>query len=235
MLRSTSTTASVASMDAPLQKVLSIHWYLDNVVMANGLQAQIPENLHESPKRKPRRRPLSFGRKQHIESPDFLQPPLSLDKSLYFKKLMIEMLRETLGIFNESAQRKMEYIHWCVNPIHFEISKYIFSDHMQVRGCTLELRPWKRGVPTPHLAISSAYLRLAAVGAATEWTLGPAQDLRELSVAQIGTTAVYTCNLQASCTACSCHTGSCSCSYNTVHAINSESTCSSRSPCSTSS
>lgn len=79
----------------------------------------------------------------------------------------------------------MDYVHWCVNPIHLALAKEIFKDIMDVKCVSIELRPWKKAVPTPHMAITSAYFRVQAIGAIREWQIGPLEGLRELSIAQI--------------------------------------------------
>ncbi len=66
-----------------------------------------------------------------------LPQPISLENSHHLKKLLAEIISNTLGIFNEAVERRMEYHHWVDEPVFLGVMKEIFSSVMQVKGIRL--------------------------------------------------------------------------------------------------
>jgi hypothetical protein len=94
----------------------------------------------------------------------------------YLKKLLLETVNATLGIFNE-ATGMLDYKHWLEDAVRMVLFKHIFKEHFVVKGVLLELRPFCRDNAEPQLTFQSSYLRLPIQGSVKDWTIGPLQDL----------------------------------------------------------
>eukprot|EP00435_Cladocopium_sp_Y103_P040543 s4382_g11.t1 len=51
---------------------------------------------------------------------------LSVAGSHYIKKLLMDVVNNTLGLFGETSQRKIDYIHWVENAVSISLFKEIF-------------------------------------------------------------------------------------------------------------
>jgi hypothetical protein len=120
-----------------------------------------------------------------VDIKNHLEQELSVENSHYLKKLLVETINNALGLFNEAANKKIDYAHWIDNPVAMALYKEIFKGTMQVKGIKVELRPFARTTAEPALPLSSAYLRLPVQGHVKAWTLGPIEDMREMSFSQI--------------------------------------------------
>ena len=121
----------------------------------------------------------------NIEIENKTEMELSIHNSHYLKKLLLETINNTLGIFSEASRRKINYEHWVDNATSMALFKEILSPLLQVQGVKVSLRPFNKSPPDPQVALSSGYLRLPIVGHVKEWTMGPIEDLREMSFNQI--------------------------------------------------
>lgn len=122
---------------------------------------------------------------EQVDLQNHLEHELTVEDSHYLKKLLVETINNALGLFNEASNRKIDYSHWVDNPVAMALFKEIFKDIMQVKGIKVELRPFSRTTAEPTLPMSSAYLRLPVQGHVKAWTIGPVEDMREMSFSQI--------------------------------------------------
>ena len=120
-----------------------------------------------------------------INIQDHLLPMLQDAWKHYLKKVLTEMTRNALEVFKESQNRRIAAGHWLDNQLHLTLIKEIFAPHMMVRGVRLEIGPYHKHDAQPQLAFDSSYLRLPVVGGVNEWSVGPIEDMRELSHNQI--------------------------------------------------
>ena len=91
---------------------------------------------------------------------DRMVPPLTTHQRHHLKRLLLEVVNSTLGVFNE-AVGMLDYKLWLENPVQMLLFKHIFKEHFMVRGVLLELRPFCRSNAEPQLTFQTAYLRLA--------------------------------------------------------------------------
>ena len=125
--------------------------------------------------------------KVRLESADAITIDYKLEQLLSeedlhcLKRLLMEMVSETLKMH----KRKKSVDHWNESVFYMSLFKDIFKKTMQVKGVHVSLHPFKKVKPEPQLTTTSAYLRLPIIGVVKSWTVGPLEDLRELSVAQI--------------------------------------------------
>ena len=125
--------------------------------------------------------------KARLESADAITIDYKLEQLLSeedlhcLKRLLMEMVSETLKIH----RRKKSVDHWNESVFYMSLFKDIFKKTMQVKGVRISLHPFKKIKPEPQLTTASAYLRLPIIGVVKSWTVGPVEDLRELSIAQI--------------------------------------------------
>ena len=115
-----------------------------------------------------------------IELDNKTEIELSIHDSHYLKKLLLETVNNTLGIFSEASRRKINYEHWVDNATSMALFKQLLSPLLQVHGVKVSLRPFNKSPPDPHVALSSGYLRLPIIGHVKEWKIGPIEDLREM-------------------------------------------------------
>lgn len=121
-----------------------------------------------------------------ITGEDRLNPPLPTRQGHHLKRLLLEVVNSTLGVFNE-AVGMIEYKFWLENPVQFLLFKNIFKEitFMVVCGVMLELKPFCRSNAEPQLVFQSSYLRLSIQGRIKDWIVGPVQDQREMNHSQI--------------------------------------------------
>ena len=110
---------------------------------------------------------------------------LDIEFGHYLKKIMIELVHSTIGLFSEASHRKMDYVHWVDNATAMSIIKEIFKSVMQVKAVKISLRPFNKTSPEPTLPTSSAYLRCHVWGHVKVWNVEPIEDMRMMSIAQI--------------------------------------------------
>ena len=122
---------------------------------------------------------------EQVDIQNHLEHELTVENSHYLKKLLVETINNALGLFNEASNRKIDYAHWIDNPVALSLYKEIFKETMQVKGIKVELRPFAKASAEPTLPMSSAYLRLPVHGHVKAWTIGPLEDMREMSFSQI--------------------------------------------------
>ena len=125
--------------------------------------------------------------KARLENADAIKIDYKLEQLLSeedlhcLKRLLMEMVSETL----KTHKRKKSVDHWNESVFYMSLFKDIFKKTMQVKGIHVSLHPFKKVKPEPQLTTTSAYLRLPIIGVVKSWTVGPLEDLRELSVAQV--------------------------------------------------
>ena len=110
---------------------------------------------------------------------------LDIEFGHYMKKILIELVNSTIGLFSEASHRKVEYVHWVDNATAMSIVKEIFKSVMLVKGIKISLRPFNKSGPEPTLPTSSAYLRCHVWGHVKLWHVEAVEDMREMSIAQI--------------------------------------------------
>ena len=110
---------------------------------------------------------------------------LSVERSHWLKKMLMESVNNALGLFGEASKQKVEYDHWIDNAVMLALFKEVFDNHMMVKAVKISLRPFKKSPPDPHVVTSTAYLRLHITGHVKEWTIDNMEDLREMSHNQI--------------------------------------------------
>lgn len=125
--------------------------------------------------------------KARLENTDAIKIDYKLEQLLSeedlhcLKRLLVEMVSDTL----KTHKRKKSVDHWNESVFYMSLFKDIFKKTMQVKGIHVSLHPFKKVKPEPQLTTTSAYLRLPIIGVVKSWTVGPLEDLRELSVAQV--------------------------------------------------
>ena len=128
------------------------------------------------------------ARKQVLDQVNIIDNmPLNLDIEFghYLKKILIESVHNTIGIFSEAAHRQVEYVHWVDDATALSLFKEIFKAVMQVKGIKISLRPFNKSSPEPTLPTSSAYLRCHVWGHVKVWHIEAVEDMRMMSIAQI--------------------------------------------------
>ena len=128
------------------------------------------------------------ARKQVLDQVNILEENvlnLDIEFGRYLKKLLIELVHSTIGIFSEAAHRQVEYVHWVDDATALSLFKEIFKPVMQVKGIKISLRPFNKSGPEPTLPTSSAYLRCHIWGHVKVWHIEAIEDMRMMSIAQI--------------------------------------------------
>ncbi|CAK9100559.1 1-alkyl-2-acetylglycerophosphocholine esterase [Durusdinium trenchii] len=120
-----------------------------------------------------------------VEIKNFTSKALSVPTTHMLKKLLLETINATMGVFNEAARRKIDYVHWLDNPMLMSLFKEFFKDLIQVKGVKIELRPFHLASAEPKLPLTSSYLRMQVRGNVKAWDIHPPEDLREMSFSQI--------------------------------------------------
>ena len=120
-----------------------------------------------------------------VEIKNLTSKALSVPTTHMLKKLLLETINATMGVFNEAARRKIDYVHWLDNPMLMSLFKEFFKDLIQVKGVKIELRPFHLASAEPKLPLTSSYLRMQVRGNVKAWDIHPPEDLREMSFSQI--------------------------------------------------
>ena len=110
---------------------------------------------------------------------------LEVEHSHYLKKLLIEIIDNSMGLFNEATERRVIYDHWVDKPVMTALFKEIFKDILHIKGIKVNLKPWRKSNAEPTLAITSSYLRIHIRGNVKKWKIHPMEDMREMSFNQI--------------------------------------------------
>ena len=110
---------------------------------------------------------------------------LTVERSHWLKKMLMETVQNALGLFNEASNRMVDYDHWVNNAVMMSLFKEVFDQHMEVKAVKISLRPFHKAPPDPQVVTSTAYLRLHIIGNIKEWTIQNVEDLREMSHNQI--------------------------------------------------
>ncbi|CAK8989748.1 1-alkyl-2-acetylglycerophosphocholine esterase [Durusdinium trenchii] len=120
-----------------------------------------------------------------VEIKNLTSKALSVPTTHMLKKLLLETINATMGVFNEAARRKIDYVHWLDNPMLMSLFKEFFKDLIQVKGVKIELRPFHLASAEPKLPLTSSYLRMQVRGNVKAWDIHPPENLREMSFSQI--------------------------------------------------
>eukprot|EP00435_Cladocopium_sp_Y103_P008328 s555_g2.t1 len=110
---------------------------------------------------------------------------LSAENRVYWKAALMQVVQESLAIFNEAVESKVDYHHWVTDQTLLAILRGLVSDQMYLKGIKVCLRPTKMASPEPQLSMHTAPLRIQIRGNVKVWTMDDLQDLTTCSHSQI--------------------------------------------------
>ena len=115
--------------------------------------------------------------------PHHLKP--NAEDRVYWKAALLQVVQESLAIFNEALESNIDYHHWVTDQTLLAILRSLVSNQMYLKGIKVCLRPTKMASPEPQLSKHTAPLRIQIHGNVKLWTMDDLQDLSTCSHSQI--------------------------------------------------
>ena len=116
---------------------------------------------------------------------DTVVPYLDAQQRHFLKKLLADVIKDVLASMKGQKGREIAEPRWIDDQVQLAMFKDIFKGHLLVRGVRVQLQAFHKSAAQPQLAFSSSYLRMVIRGHSSNWTVGPMEDLRELTVVTI--------------------------------------------------